>query len=249
MLGLNWGSIWQFRAAVRILMAKHEKKTSGAVPPSAKGFNVVTLLGVIVTVAGVFLWRHGNGLGPGTGDRYWWAGVAALVIGLHVCFFSTMTKDQVLEWIRSEVVALSLALLIRWVVAEPYRIIETLHPQAQTIHPHGTPGRKQAGRHIIRIRLDSNLCPLAKPEAQCHRRYDALKLRDAKQRRSPPTNEKALGFRCSGERSNLAAQRLNVHIRHRPNTGLTHEITIGTEGAAEGNVDVQSKFHRSTLHT
>jgi len=103
-------------------MAKREKNTSGAAAPPAKGFNVVTLLGVIVTVAGVFLWRHGNGLGPGTGDRYWWAGVVAIIIGLHVGFFSTMTRDQIFEWIRSEVVALSLALLIRWVVAEPYRI-------------------------------------------------------------------------------------------------------------------------------
>ena len=106
-------------------MAKHDKKTSEAAPPPAKGFNMVTVLGVIVTVAGAGLWYYGNSmnrLAIGTGDRYWWAGVVAIVIGLHVYFFSTMTGDQILEWIRSEVVALSLALFIRWVAAEPYRI-------------------------------------------------------------------------------------------------------------------------------
>lgn len=50
------------------------------------------------------------------------AGMVLVVIGVITWFLSGLPRDQAVEWIKSGLFALGLALLIRWPIAEPYRI-------------------------------------------------------------------------------------------------------------------------------
>lgn len=51
-----------------------------------------------------------------------WVGLAIAACGGILWFMSGLPKEQSFEWVRSLIYALSIALVIRWGVAEPYRI-------------------------------------------------------------------------------------------------------------------------------
>ncbi|MCX8063881.1 MAG: signal peptidase I [Candidatus Hydrogenedentes bacterium] len=78
--------------------------------------------GILVILAGVYIIYRSNNAYPEPSEPLWWTGLVVLVIGLHMFFFSNMAKHQIYEWLKSETIALGLALLIRWPIAEPYRI-------------------------------------------------------------------------------------------------------------------------------
>lgn len=78
--------------------------------------------GVALIVAGIWLVMWSQRIRPGGVDWIWWAGIVVAAVGGHGCLFSGMSRAQAVEWLKSEAVALGVALMIRWPIAEPYRI-------------------------------------------------------------------------------------------------------------------------------
>lgn len=127
-------------------MADRSKKNDQT-PTSTWSPMTITIfaLGGIITVGGILLVREANSRPPGSADWLWWTGVAIAVIGGHLCFFSSMPREQIFEWLKSEAFALTLALLIRWPIAEPYRI------PSGSMEPtfHGDPGFGKGDRVFV----------------------------------------------------------------------------------------------------
>ncbi len=104
-------------------MAKSTKKSAKEPErPGAVMTNLIFIAGGLVVAGGVLMVMTANRRPPGTMDWLWWAGIIVAALGAHVCFFSGMAREQIIEWLKSEAFALTLALLIRWPIAEPYRI-------------------------------------------------------------------------------------------------------------------------------
>jgi len=59
---------------------------------------------------------------PGELDWLWYVSVGVGVAGVLLWFLSGMPREQAIEWVKSGLFAIGLALLIRWPIAEPYRI-------------------------------------------------------------------------------------------------------------------------------
>ncbi len=80
-------------------------------------------VGVVLFVAGMALmYLSGRSQQPGAFNPLNYAGIALAVCGGILWFISGMDRAQLIEWLRSGLTALALALIIRWAVAEPYRI-------------------------------------------------------------------------------------------------------------------------------
>lgn len=118
-------------------MAKSSKKQPNETEqPGAAMTTIIFIVGGIITAAGVFLVMTANKRPPGSADWLWWTGVVVAALGVHALFFSGMNREQIYEWVKSESFALALALMIRWPIAEPYRIPSgsmepTLHGDAR----------------------------------------------------------------------------------------------------------------------
>ena len=56
------------------------------------------------------------------GDTTTYAGMGLIIAGMASSYLSGLPRDKAIEWVKSAVFALMLALTIRWAVAEPYRI-------------------------------------------------------------------------------------------------------------------------------
>lgn len=78
--------------------------------------------GFLIIIVGIYIIYKSNNAYPEPSEPLWWTGLLVFVLGLHMFFFSNMPKPQIYEWLKSEAIALGLALLIRWPIAEPYRI-------------------------------------------------------------------------------------------------------------------------------
>ncbi len=102
-------------------MAKKPRKkhdaTNGrrALPKQAWAMGAACL---VAGVAAIVMTKRNPSL-PGW---VWYAGALLAVIGLHLVFYATLPREQAIEWFKSEIFALSLALTFRWAIAEPYRI-------------------------------------------------------------------------------------------------------------------------------
>jgi signal peptidase I len=100
-------------------MAKKAQKEVKTGPGLA---SVMGISGMALAVLGVLTVMASNRMRPGGVEWLWWAGILVAVAGGHLIFFNGMPRAQILEWIKSEAFALILAMLIRWPIAEPYRI-------------------------------------------------------------------------------------------------------------------------------
>jgi len=56
------------------------------------------------------------------GDTTTYTGMGLVIGGMALSYLSGLPRDKAIEWVKSAVFALMLALTIRWAVAEPYRI-------------------------------------------------------------------------------------------------------------------------------
>lgn len=83
---------------------------------------IIRFSGIITILIGIYVIYRSNQTQPEPSEPLWWIGLGVFVLGLHLFFFSNMPKQQIYEWLKSESIALGLALLIRWPIAEPYRI-------------------------------------------------------------------------------------------------------------------------------
>lgn len=78
--------------------------------------------GVVLFVVGVAMMYMSGRVRPGAPSLLNYAGIGLAVCGGLLWFISGMDRAQLFEWLRSGLTALALALIIRWAVAEPYRI-------------------------------------------------------------------------------------------------------------------------------
>ena len=101
---------------------KSRKKTSVAEFPTPRLAVAFRYAGMLIGIAGLAI-MFGHGTGRIAGPPWLrTAGLVIAIVGGVVWFLSGLPRDQAIEWIKSGLVALGLALLIRWPIAEPYRI-------------------------------------------------------------------------------------------------------------------------------
>lgn len=82
---------------------------------------------------------------PGVFTWHTYGAIALMVLGGLLWFTSGMDKAHLLEWFRSAFIALSIALVIRWAVVEPYRIPSgSMEPTL-----HGDPGFGKGDRVFV----------------------------------------------------------------------------------------------------
>ncbi len=79
-------------------------------------------LGVVIFFAGIAIMYMSGRAAQASMDKLNYMGIGVAAIGCLLWFTSGMDRAQVLEWLRSGATALLLALIIRWAIAEPYRI-------------------------------------------------------------------------------------------------------------------------------
>ncbi len=79
-------------------------------------------LGGALFIAGLAVVYLSGRAHPAATDKINYLGIAIAAVGGLLYFTSGMDRAQLFEWMRSGATALLLALLIRWAIAEPYRI-------------------------------------------------------------------------------------------------------------------------------
>lgn len=78
--------------------------------------------GPIVLAIGLVLMQRANVSTSRPMDSIWYAGLGLSVTGVFLWLTAGMTRNQVWEWTKGAGLALACALIIRWAIAEPYRI-------------------------------------------------------------------------------------------------------------------------------
>ncbi|HRZ18298.1 MAG TPA: hypothetical protein P5141_12105, partial [Candidatus Hydrogenedentes bacterium] len=104
---------------------KSEKRKPGGAEPERERVFVpgwMTYAGVAAVAAGLWLMQRGNTGVPGTSEGMWYSGAVVTALGAVGWLTAGMTWRQTVEWTRGGLIALALALVFRWAVAEPYRI-------------------------------------------------------------------------------------------------------------------------------
>lgn len=103
---------------------KQREKEKAATPETETPLvpKVMAYIGPAVVAAGMWFMQKGNTVRPTGTEWMWYAGLVMAVCGAVVWLTAGMGKTQLFEWSRSALLALGLALVIRWAVAEPYRI-------------------------------------------------------------------------------------------------------------------------------
>lgn len=79
-------------------------------------------LGRFLLYAGIVLLGTLTLLRPDVPSIVRYIGIGLVVVGVMMWLLSSTSRLQALEWLKSGLIALCLALLIRWAIAEPYRI-------------------------------------------------------------------------------------------------------------------------------
>jgi signal peptidase I len=102
-------------------------------------------IGPFAAVLGLFIMQRSSTARPGTLDWLWYVGLVLTISGAVVWLTAGMNRSQVYEWSRSGLIALALALAIRWAVAEPYRIPSG--SMENTLH--GDPGFGRGDRVFV----------------------------------------------------------------------------------------------------
>jgi signal peptidase I len=113
-----------------------QKKTNESDQPQHRRSAMMYVISIGLFILGMLVWYYNQKLGPSCAEWFsnpddwkttltnwfWYSGVTFAVAGALAFVLSGMPREHALEWIRSGVFALVLALLIRWPIAEPYRI-------------------------------------------------------------------------------------------------------------------------------
>ncbi len=101
--------------------------------------------GVALMVIGFIAFYLSGRANPGVFTWHSYVSIGVLVLGGLLWFTSGMDKPHLIEWVRSALIALSLALVIRWALVEPYRIPSgSMEPTL-----HGDPGFGRGDRVFV----------------------------------------------------------------------------------------------------
>ncbi len=91
--------------------------------PQGQGhLSLYTIGGATLAILGGTLLLAHRFTGVGLPDWLYYCAVGALVLGIVEWSLGRMSPDAAWEWNKSLIFALGLATLIRWPIAEPYRI-------------------------------------------------------------------------------------------------------------------------------
>ena len=126
---------------------KSEDKKTVAVAPEEPALvpPYMGYIGPFAAVLGLYVMQRSSTARPGTLDWLWYIGLALTLAGAVAWLTAGMNRAQVYEWSRSGIIALALALTIRWAIAEPYRIPSG--SMENTLH--GDPGFGQGDRVFV----------------------------------------------------------------------------------------------------
>jgi signal peptidase I len=103
-------------------MAK-DSKSSDIIGDTEPVFISGLAAGGIIAAIGIALYLVGGRYAMISGfDWLQMGGILLVVVGVMIAMSGDLTKSAILDWVRSLGYALLLALLIRWPIAEPYRI-------------------------------------------------------------------------------------------------------------------------------
>ena len=105
-------------------MAKEKRETKKSEVLVVKPFipESAAYLGMVLFIVGIAIMYLSSRAQQTAIDRVNYLGIAIAAIGCLLWFTSGMDRTQLFEWLRSGATALLLALMIRWAIAEPYRI-------------------------------------------------------------------------------------------------------------------------------
>jgi signal peptidase I len=126
---------------------KSEEKNAAAAGPEESALvpSFMGYIGPFAAVLGLFVMQRVSTARPGTLDWLWYIGLVLTLAGAVAWLTAGMNRSQVFEWSRSGLIALALALAIRWAVAEPYRIPSG--SMENTLH--GDPGFGRGDRVFV----------------------------------------------------------------------------------------------------
>ena len=102
-------------------------------------------VGPFAAALGLYVMQRSSLAQPGTLDWLWYVGLVLTISGAIIWLTAGMSRSQVYEWSRSGLIALALAMTIRWAFAEPYRIPSG--SMENTLH--GDPGFGQGDRVFV----------------------------------------------------------------------------------------------------
>ena len=95
---------------------EHEVASRPLIPSLGRTLGKFLLYAGVALLGVLMLFR------PAVPNYVRYIAISLIVIGVLLWLLSTTSRLQTLEWLKSGAIALTLALLIRWPIAEPYRI-------------------------------------------------------------------------------------------------------------------------------
>lgn len=126
-----------------------KKKSATNTPAPIEGKPVIppgaAYPGAALMLVGFASFYFSGQMHPGMFTWHSYVSIGVLIVGGLIWFTSGMDKEHLLEWIRSALIALFLALTIRWALVEPYRIPSgSMEPTL-----HGDPGFGKGDRVFV----------------------------------------------------------------------------------------------------
>jgi len=96
--------------------------TNTSTPKNNEPLRALGIVGAILAALGflaLFLLVRGRADVP---DWQRYSALGSVLVGGILYYLSTLPRDQAYEWVKSGAIALSVALVFRWAIGEPYRI-------------------------------------------------------------------------------------------------------------------------------
>ena len=131
--------------------AKNNESAGDTEPVIVSGM----VAGGVIGAIGAALYYIG-GRYPMTSGFDWMqmGGILLVVVGVMIALSGDLTKTAILDWARSLGYALALALLIRWPIAEPYRIpSDSMYPTLDGAEGFGAGDRVFVNKWIYGVRV------------------------------------------------------------------------------------------------
>lgn len=199
------------------------------------------LVGAIIAAIGGALFYFGGRYALSSGFEWMqMGGIFLLAVGVMIAFSGDMTRESAIEWIKSLGFAVGVALLIRWPIAEPYRI-----PSGSMLPTlYGEEGLMKGDRVFVNKWIYGVRWPFMNKriwEGQAPQRWDIVVFKAV----DPDAEHPTLVKRIVG----MPGERLNIHDNRVWRVFRGEEKVPGPESLPEFDTDqaVQRKWPDGTI--